>query len=70
SRHLAEFWMVEPEMAFCDLEGNANLAEEFLKEVIGHILENCADDLAFFNQRVEPELLQTLNHVVTAPFER
>ena len=70
SRHLAEFWMVEPEMAFCDLEGDANLAEEFLKEVIGHVLENCADDLAFFNQRIEPELLQTLNHVVSAPFER
>ena len=70
SRHLAEFWMVEPEMAFCDLEGDANLAEEFLKEVIGHVLEHCADDLAFFNKHIEPELLQTLNHVVSAPFER
>ena len=39
SRHLAEFWMVEPEMAFCDLEGDMNLAEEFLKEVIGHVLD-------------------------------
>ena len=70
SRHLAEFWMVEPEMAFCDLGGNMNLAEEFLKEVIGDILENCADDLAFFNQRIEPQLLETLNHVVSSPFER
>jgi len=70
SRHLAEFWMVEPEMAFCDLDGNMNLAEEFLKEVIGDILENCADDLAFFNQRIEPQLLETLNHVVNSPFER
>ncbi len=70
SRHLAEFWMVEPEMAFCDLEGDMNLAEEFLKEVIGQILETCGDDLAFFNQRIEPELLSTLQHVVSSPFER
>ena len=70
SRHLAEFWMIEPEMAFCDLGGNMNLAEEFLKEVIGDLLEHCGDDLAFFNQRIEPQLLETLNHVVTSPFER
>ena len=70
SRHLAEFWMVEPEMAFCDLEGDMNLAEEFLKEVIGHVLDQCGGDLAFFNQRVEPALLETLEHVVTSPFER
>jgi len=70
SRHLAEFWMIEPEMAFCDLAGNMNLAEEFLKEVIGDIIDNCGDDLAFFNQRIEPQLLETLNHVVTSPFER
>ncbi|MBS1720531.1 MAG: asparagine--tRNA ligase [Armatimonadetes bacterium] len=70
SRHLAEFWMIEPEMAFCSLEGDMNLAEEFLKEVIADVLENCADDLAFFNQRIEPELLQTLNHVSSAGFER
>jgi asparaginyl-tRNA synthetase len=70
SRHLAEFWMIEPEMAFCDLQGNMNLAEEFLKEVIGNILDQCGSDLSFFNQRIEPELLQTLEHVVSAPFER
>lgn len=70
SRHLAEFWMVEPEMAFCDLEGNMNLAEEFLKEVIGNLLDFCGDDLSFFNQRIEPHLLETLEHVVTSPFER
>lgn len=70
SRHLAEFWMVEPEMAFCDLEGDMNLAEEFLKEVIGHVLDQCGGDLSFFNQRVEPALLETLEHVVTSPFER
>jgi len=62
--------MVEPEMAFCDLEGNMNLAEEFLKEVIGDLLENCAADLDFFNKRIEPELLATLHHVVESGFER
>jgi asparaginyl-tRNA synthetase len=70
SRHLAEFWMVEPEMAFCDLEGNMNLAEEFLKEVISHLLEHSSQDLEFFNQRIEPDLLNTLQHVVKSGFER
>jgi asparaginyl-tRNA synthetase len=70
SRHLAEFWMIEPEMAFCDLEGNMNLAEEFLKEVIGDLLNESAQDLEFFNQRIEPELLKTLHHVVESGFER
>lgn len=70
ARHLAEFWMIEPEMAFCSLEGNMNLAEEFLKEVIQHVMDNCQADLEFFNQRIEPELLTTLNHVVNSGFER
>jgi asparaginyl-tRNA synthetase len=70
SRHLAEFWMIEPEMAFCSLEGNTNLAEEFLRYVIAHLLEHSAEDLAFFNQRIEPELIATLEHVARSPFER
>lgn len=70
ARHLAEFWMVEPEMAFCDLDGDMNLAEEFLKEVIGHVMDTCADDLDFFNKRIETSLMETLNHVVSSPFER
>lgn len=70
SRHLAEFWMIEPEMAFCDLEGDMNLAEEFLKYVIADVMENCAQDIEFFNQRIEPELISTLNHVVESGFER
>jgi asparaginyl-tRNA synthetase len=70
ARHLAEFWMIEPEMAFCDIHGDMNLAEEFVKEVIGDILEHCAPDLAFFNQRIEPELISTLQHVVNSDFER
>lgn len=69
SRHLAEFWMIEPEMAFCDLSGNMALAEEFLREVISHVLDTCGGDLSFFNQRIEPTLLETLEHVVTSKFE-
>jgi len=69
-RHLAEFWMIEPEMAFCDITGDMNLAEEFTREVIGDILENCSEDLDFFNKRIEPELLKTLDHVVNSGFER
>jgi asparaginyl-tRNA synthetase len=62
--------MIEPEMAFCDLEGDMNLAEEFLKYVIADVMENCAQDIEFFNQRIEPELISTLNHVVESGFER
>ncbi|MBX3111894.1 MAG: asparagine--tRNA ligase [Fimbriimonadaceae bacterium] len=70
ARHLAEFWMIEPEMAFCDIEGDMNLAEEFVREVIADSLEHCTSDLEFFNQRVEPTLLDTLRHVVESQFER
>lgn len=70
SRHLAEFWMVEPEMAFCDLDGNMNLAEEFLKETISHVMDKCSGDLEFFNKRIEPDLLSTLEHVASSSFER
>ncbi len=69
SRHLAEFWMVEPEMAFCDLDGNRALAEEMLREVISDLLDNCGEDLDFFNKRIEPQLLETLRHVVDSSFE-
>lgn len=69
SRHLAEFWMIEPEMAFCSLEGNMALAEEFLRSTISHILDHCGPDLDFFNQRIEPTLLETLRHVVDSRFE-
>src|SRR5262249_48221905 len=69
-RHLAEFWMVEPEMAFCDLEGDQQLAEEFLKYLIAAVMNDCRPDLEFFNQRYDPELLKTLEHVVNSSFER
>lgn len=68
-RHLAEFWMVEPEMAFCDLDGDRALAEEFLKYVIGHVLDTCRPDLEFFNKRIDNTVLETLEHVVTSDFE-
>lgn len=51
SRHLAEFWMVEPEIAFCDLEGDQNLAEEFLKYVFKYVLDHCPEDMAFFSTK-------------------
>jgi asparaginyl-tRNA synthetase len=70
SRHLAEFWMIEPEMAFCDLAGNADLAEVFLKHVIQQVLADCPDDMAFFDQRIDPGLRERLEHVVASEFER
>ena len=59
-RHLAEFWMVEPEMAFYELEDNMRLAEEFLKYTIRYVLEHCREDLEFFNQFIEKTVLATL----------
>ena len=55
SRHLAEFWMIEPEVAFCDLDGNMDLAEDFIKYVIKYAVENCQDDLAFLEERLTKE---------------
>lgn len=68
SRHLAEFWMVEPEMAFCDLAGNMEIAEAFLKSVLASVLTNCADDLAFFNERIDKTVLENLHNVVEKQF--
>ncbi len=70
SRHLAEFWMVEPEVAFCDLSGLADLAEDFLKAVFRGVLESCPDDIEFFNERIDKSVLETLQHVIETPFER
>jgi asparaginyl-tRNA synthetase len=70
SRHLAEFWMVEPEMAFCDLDGDVALAEAFLKHLFARVLERCADDMAFFRERIDPTAIETLEHIVASPFER
>lgn len=70
TRHMAEFWMIEPEMAFCDINGNMEIAEAFLKYLIQHVLETCADDIEFFNKIVEPGLLDRLHHVLENPFAR
>ena len=70
SRHLAEFWMVEPEVAFCDLEQLATLAEDFLKHLFAYVLEHCAEDMAFFNQWYEPTAIETLQAIVDSRFER
>ena len=67
-RHLAEFWMIEPEMAFYELKDNMRLAEEFLKSIIQYVLEHCREDLEFFNQFIEKTVLATLEHVAQADF--
>lgn len=70
SRHLAEFWMVEPEMAFADLDDNANLAEDFLRYLFNAVLEEREDDMAFFAQRIDKQALTRLQHVAQADFEQ
>jgi asparaginyl-tRNA synthetase len=70
TRHLAEFWMVEPEMAFYELSDNMELAEAFLKRIIGDALRDCAEDMQFFQERVDPQILTRLQHVLETPFQR
>jgi asparaginyl-tRNA synthetase len=70
SRHLAEFWMVEPEMAFCALDGNAELAEAFLKYVFKYVMETCPEDMEFFNQRIDDSVLQTAENIINSEFGR
>ncbi|MGM0667476.1 MAG: asparagine--tRNA ligase [Bacteroidota bacterium] len=69
-RHLAEFWMIEPEMAFYDINDNMDLAEEFTKYLIGYALENCSDDLAFLNTMVDRSLVERLNFVLNNDYVR
>ena len=70
TRHLAEFWMVEPEVAFCDLGGLAELAEEFLKYIFTQVLENCSEDMEFFNQWYDKTAISTLESIIESDFER
>ena len=70
SRHLAEFWMIEPEMAFFDLDDNMDLAERFLKRVFNDALTKCGDDMEFFNQRIDDTVLSTLQGIVDTDFQR
>ncbi len=69
-RHVAEFWMIEPEMAFYDIHDNMDLAEDFLKYLIRYTLDNCQDDLEFLNKMVDKGLLERLRFVLDHPFER
>ena len=69
-RHLAEFWMIEPEMAFYEIKDNMDLAEDFLKFLISYALENCYDDLEFLNNMYDKELLERLKSIVNTDFER
>ena len=70
SRHLSEFWMVEPEMAFFDLNDNMALAERFLKRLFTDVLRDCAEDMAFFNKQIDTTLVATLTHIVESDFVR
>jgi asparaginyl-tRNA synthetase len=70
SRHLAEFWMIEPEIAFADLSDNADLAEEMLKYLFDDLLTRRADDMAFFDLRIEKGLIDRLKHIIESPFRR
>ncbi|MCI5777735.1 MAG: asparagine--tRNA ligase [Bacteroidales bacterium] len=69
-RHLAEFWMIEPEMAFYDIKDNMDLAEEFIKYCVQWALDNCMDDLEFLNKMIDPELIERLKFVTTHDFVR
>ena len=69
-RHLAEFWMIEPEMAFYDITDNMDLAEDFLKYLIRYALDNCYDDLEFLQKMYDNELIDRLNFVINNKFER
>jgi asparaginyl-tRNA synthetase len=70
ARHLAEFWMVEPEIAFADLNDLADLAEDFLKYVFAAVLEECPDDMAFFEKRIEPQAIERLRSLIDSTFVR
>ncbi len=70
SRHLAEFWMVEPEMAFYELTDNMDLAERFLKRIVGDVLAQCPEDMQFFNDRIDDTVLATLQGIIDSQFVR
>ncbi len=70
ARHLAEFWMIEPEVPFCDLQQNMQLAETFIKSVLHDVLTDCREDMEFFNERIDQTVLGTLNHILSEDFAR
>jgi asparaginyl-tRNA synthetase len=70
ARHASEFWMVEPEMAFCDLDDDCDLAEAFVRHLLTTVLERCPEDMAFFDQRIDRGIIERLRAVAEAKFER
>lgn len=70
ARHLAEFWMIEPEMAFADLKDDMDNAEAFIKYVLNYAMNHCTEDLEFFNTHISKSLIERLKHVIETPFER
>jgi len=70
SRHLAEFWMIEPEIAFAGLDENAELAEDFLRHLFKTVLDEREDDMAFFNQRIDKGCIERMEQVINSPFEQ
>ncbi|MBR9986346.1 MAG: asparagine--tRNA ligase [Desulfosarcina sp.] len=70
SRHVAEFWMIEPEMAFCDLAGNMDLGEAMIKHLVGFIIDNCSEDLDLFARFVDTSLIKTLENIIFSDFFR
>ena len=70
ARHLAEFWMIEPEMAFADLEDNMDCAESYLKFVLNYVLSHCSEEMTFFDAFIEKGVIDRLKHVIDTPFVR
>jgi len=70
TRHLAEFWMIEPEMPFYELDDNMQLAEDFIRTLVRDVLEHCSEDVAFFNERIEPTVLSNLQNITQSEFVR
>lgn len=70
TRHLAEFWMVEPEVSFCNLEGDMDLAENFLKSIFADVLKNCPDDMQFLNEKIDSTIIDTLKGIIESEFQR
>jgi asparaginyl-tRNA synthetase len=70
SRHLAEFWMVEPEMAFCDINGNMDMAEDFLKYIFSRVLDRCPADMDFFDSMISRGVVENLRNIIKSSFHR
>ncbi len=70
TRHLSEFWMIEPEVAFCDIHCNMDLAEDFLKTLIAGVLSDCNEDMEFFDKRIEPGIIESLSGIADSTFTR